>query len=136
MSIKIKIVFPKPNLDWWKSSKNELLRMVESHHTESWGDQKDPVTGNAWTPRKEPSGSWPLLKKSGKMLGSTRFKADAKPMLFKATTNVSYGSFHQDGTSRMPQRRWLGLGGDFDHKFAEVMKKNLFKGTITFETSG
>lgn len=134
-SIKLKITFPKPNLNWWKSSKNELLKMVERHHDESWSQQKDPVTGNAWTPRKKPTGSWPLLKKSGKMLGSTKFKADANPMLFKATTNVNYGSFHQNGTSKMPQRRWLGLGESFDDKFAKVLRKNLFKGTITFKTS-
>ena len=136
MTIKFKITFPKPNLNWWKSSKNEMLKMVKEHHSESWSDQKDPVSGSPWTPRKKPTGSWPLLKKSGKMLGTTKFKADSSPMLFKATTNVNYGSFHQNGTSRMPQRRWLGLGGDFSDKFAKVMKKNLFKGTITFETSG
>jgi len=135
LTIKLKIIFPKPNLNWWKSSKNEMLKMVKEHHSESWSDQKDPVSGSPWAPRKKPTGSWPLLKKSGKMLGTTKFKADSSPMLFKATTNVNYGSFHQNGTSKMPQRRWLGLGGDFDHKFAEVMKKNIFKGTITFETS-
>lgn len=135
MSIKFKITIPKPNENWWKSSKNELLRMVEQHHTESWSSKEDPVTGNPWTPRKAPTGSWPLLRKSGKMLGSTKFKADNRPMIFRATTNVNYGSFHQNGTSRMPQRRWLGLGGNFDDKFAKVVAKNIFKGTVTFKTS-
>ena len=132
MTFKFKMTVPKPNLNWWKSSKNELLKMVENHHTEAWSQQKDPVTGNAWAPRKAPTGSWPLLKKSGKMLGSTKFKADARPMLFKATTNVSYGSFHQTGTPRMPQRRWLGLGNNFDDKFASIVMKHLFKGKVTF----
>ena len=135
MSIKLKITFPKPNLNWWKSSKSELLQMVKDYHHESWSDQKDPVTGKSWEPRKAPTGSWPLLRKSGKMLGSAKFKADQRPMLFSATTNVNYGSFHQNGTSRMPQRRWLGLGSDFDDKFGKVVAKNLFKGTITFKTS-
>ena len=68
------------------------------------------------------------------MLGSTTFKADSHPMIFKATTNVAYGKFHQEGTSKMPQRRWLGLGGTFEDKFSEVIVKHIFKGKYTFST--
>ena len=131
---KLTLTIPKPNLNWWKSSKSELLKMVKEHHKDSWSDKSDPVTGKAWVPRKKPTGSWPLLRKTGKMLNSTKFKADSRPMLFKATTNVGYGSYHQNGTSRMPQRRWLGLGSDFDDKFAKVVAKKLFKGTYRFTT--
>ena len=135
MTVKFTLTVPKPNLNWWKSSRKELNKVVEEHHKESWEQQSDPVTGRKWEPRKKPTGSHPLLKKSGKMLGSTKFKSDQHPMLFKATTNVAYGKYHQKGTSRMPQRRWLGLGGKFENKFAKVMKKHLFKGTYKFTTS-
>lgn len=131
MSLKFKLTAPKPNLKWWNSSRKELLKIVEEHHKESWGDQSDPVTGKKWEPRKKPTGSHPLLKKSGNMINSTKFKSDNRPMLFKATTNVSYGKFHQEGTSRMPQRRWLGLGGKFSDKFSKVVAKHIFKGKIT-----
>jgi hypothetical protein len=68
------------------------------------------------------------------MLGTTKFKSSVgHPMLFKATTNVSYGKFHQEGTSKMPQRRWLGLGKKFEDKFAKAMKPHLFKGKITMK---
>lgn len=134
MKLSFKITFPKPNVKWWKSSKKELLEMVETHHKDYWSKESDPVTGASWAPRKKPTGSWPILRKSGKMLGSAKFKADERPMLFSATTNVSYGSFHQNGTSKMPRRRWLGLGSDFADKFDNVVAKNLFKGTITFKT--
>ena len=135
MSIKFTMTIPKPNLNWWKSSRKELTQVVKQHHVESWEKQSDPVTGRKWEPRKKPTGSHPLLRKSGKMLGSTKFKSDQHPMLFKATTNVAYGKYHQKGTSKMPQRRWLGLGGKFESKFAKVMKKHLFKGTYKFTTS-
>ena len=130
--IKIKIEIPKPNLKWYNSSKKELLEVVKQHHQESWNAESDPVTQQRWKPRKEPTGGHPLLRKSGKMLNSTNFKADSHPMLFKATTNVSYGKYHQTGTSRMPRRRWLGLGGGFEEKFVSIVSKHVFKGKITY----
>ena len=133
--ISFKMTVPKPNLKWWNSSRKELLEVVKEHHEESWGNEKDPVTGTSWKPRQKPTGSHPILKKSGKMQKTTKFKADQHPMLFKATTNVLYGKYHQKGTSKMPQRRWLGLGGNFEDKFEKVMRKHLFKGTYVFKTN-
>ena len=133
MSFKMKMTVPKPNLKWWNSSRKELLKIVEDHHKESWTDAEDPVTGKKWEPRKKPTGSHPLLRKTGKMFGTTKFKADQHPMIFKATTNVAYGKFHQEGTSRMPQRRWLGLGGKFEEKFGKAVAKHIFKGKITMK---
>ena len=130
-----KLTIPKPNLKWWDSSRNELLKVVKEHHQDAWQAQQDPVNGKPWKPRKQPTGSHPILKKSGKMQNSTKFKADSHTMLFKATTNVGYGKYHQKGTDRLPQRRWLGLGGEFEDKFAKVMKKHLFKGKYIFETN-
>ena len=132
MGIKFKLTVPKVNEQWWRSSKKELNQIVEQHNKESWSAQKDPVTGSPWAPRKQPTGSWPLLKKSGKMLGSTKFKAPSAPMLFKAKTGVDYGKFHQEGTSKMPQRRWLGLGSQATSKMAKVISKHIFKGKKTY----
>ena len=132
MSFKMKLTVPKPNLKWWRSSKKELDKVVQQHHAESWDKESDPVTGEKWKPRKQPTGSHPLLKKSGTMIGTTKFKSTVgHPMIFKATTNVSYGKYHQQGTSRLPQRRWLGLGGKFEEKFGKVVAKHIFKGKIT-----
>ena len=132
MSIKFKLTVPKVNENWWRSSKNELNKIVEEHNKDSWSGQKDPVTGSPWAPRKQPTGSWPILKKSGKMLGSTKFKAPSQPMMFSAKTGVNYGKFHQQGTSKMPQRRWLGLGPQVTSKMAKVISKHIFKGKKTY----
>jgi len=134
MSIKFKLTIPKPNLHWYKSSKNELLKIVAEHNKESWAKEVDPVNEKAWQPRKPPTGSHPLLKKSGKMQNSTKFKATDKTMDFRATVGVKYGGFHQRGTSKMVQRRWLGIGSSITKKFAPVLRKNLFKGKYTFTT--
>ena len=130
--IKFKIEIPKPNVKWYKDSKKELLQVVKQHHEQSWSAERDPVTERRWEPRKQPTGSHPLLRKSGKMFNSTKFKADSHPMLFKATTNVAYGKYHQQGTSRMPRRRWLGLGGGFEEKFTAVVSRHIFRGKITY----
>ena len=133
--LKFKMTIPKPNLRWYRSSKKELLKIVEEHNRESWAAEKDPVTNKKWAPRQQPTGSHPLLKKSGKMFGSTKFKAGERPFDFRATVGVKYGGFHQKGTSKMPQRRWLGVGSTIDDKMIPVFKKHLFKGTVTFQTS-
>ena len=134
MSLKFKLTLPKPNLKWWQSSKNEALRIVEEYNKEAWSNQEDPVTGSKWAPRKQPTGSHPLLKKSGKMMNSTNFKPTSKPMMFNAVVKVPYGGFHQRGTSKMPQRRWLGIGSSITPKLVPVFRKHLFKGKITFST--
>lgn len=133
--LKFKMTIPKPNLRWYRDSKKELLAVVEKHNRESWAAEKDPVTDRKWAPRKQPTGSHPLLKKSGKMFGSTKFKAGDRPFDFKATVGVKYGGFHQKGTSKMPQRRWLGVGSTIDNKMIPIFRKHLFKGLVTFKTS-
>ena len=132
MSISFKMTIPKPNLKWYKSAKKELLAVTEKYNRESWEKESDPVTGKKWAPRKQPTGKHPLLKKSGKMLGSTKFKATDKVMDFRARTTVNYGGFHQRGTSKMPQRRWLGIGERIVKDYAPIMEKHLFKGKYTF----
>lgn len=133
--LKFKMTIPKPNLRWYRDSKKELLAVVEKHNRESWAAEKDPVTDRKWAPRKQPTGSHPLLKKSGKMFGSTKFKAGDRPFDFKATVGVKYGGFHQKGTSKMAQRRWLGVGSTIDDKMVPIFRKHLFKGLVTFKTS-
>ena len=133
MSLKFKMTIPKPNLNWYKSSKKELLKITEEFNKENWAAETDPVTGKKWEPRKKPTGSHPLLKKSGKMMSLTKFKASDRPFDFKARVGVTYGGFHQKGTSKMPQRRWLGVGSRLTTKFAPIFRKNLFKGKYTFQ---
>lgn len=132
MSLKLTLTIPKPNLSWWKSSKKELDQIVERHNRSSWGKQRDPVTGDKWKKRKEPTGSWPLLNKTGKMLGKTKFKSGKDPMSFMAKS-TDYAKFHQKGTSKMPQRRFLGVGSKVVDEMAEVIGKHIFKGKVTFK---
>ena len=131
----MEITIPKPNLKWWNSSKSKVLETVKTYNQDSWKKQADPVTGKKWEPRKEPTGTHPLLRKSGKMMNSTSFKATSKPMMFNAIVKVPYGGYHQRGTSKMPKRRWLGVGSAITPKLIPIFKESLFKGTVTYSTS-
>ena len=133
MSLKFKLTIPKPNVNWYGNSKKELLKITEEFNKENWSAETDPATGKKWEPRKQPTGSHPLLRKSGKMMSSTKFKAGDRPFDFKAKVGVKYGGFHQRGTSKMVQRRWLGVGSRLTSKFAPIFRKHLFKGKYTFE---
>jgi len=129
--IKFKLTVPKVNQDWWKSSKSKLTKLVEDYNKKSWSSESDPVTGSRWAPRKPPTGSWPTLRKSGKMQDSTKFSAPGT-MLFTARTGVNYGGFHMSGTSKMPQRRWLGIGSPLISDMEKEVAKHIFKGRVTY----
>lgn len=128
--LKMRLITPKVNLEWWRSSKTELTKLVIDRHKESWGRQKDPVTSSPWAPRKAPTGSWPILRKTGLMQDTAKFRP-IDTMIWSVRT-TDYGPFHQTGTSKMPQRRWLGIGGSLLNPMEKVIAKHIFKGkTVT-----
>ena len=126
-----RLTLPKVNERWWESSRKQLQTIVEDYNRENWASQTDPVDGSSWAPRKPPTGGWPLLNRTGKMFGSTKFKTPGK-MLFSASVGVNYGGFHMSGTSKMPQRRWLGIGGEVTRRMENVIAQHCFKGKQTF----
>lgn len=129
--IKMKLTTPKVNIDWWPKARKEATDLIEQYNKESWAAQRDPVTLKPWTPRKSSVGSWPILRKTGLMQDTAKFKASSTPFDIKVKT-TNYGPFHQYGTSKMPQRRWLGIGGSLVPSLARVISKGIFKGkTVT-----
>lgn len=131
MGIKMRLTVPNVNLNWWQTSRNELTKIVTDYNKSMWSQQSDPVTLKPWAPRKPPTGSWPLLRKTGRMQDTAKIRAkNAAPMLFKAST-VYYGKYQQYGTSKMVARRWLGIGSRILDPMAAVIGKNIFKGKKT-----
>lgn len=131
--IRMRLTVPKVNVNgWWNSSKTELNQMVEDYNRKNWPQQRDPVTLKPWAPRKRPTGTWPILRKTGTMQDTAKFKAGKSPMDFIAKT-TNYGPFLQYGTSKMVQRRWLGIGSALLNPMAKVIGKNIFKGKVTYK---
>ena len=127
MKLTMKLTTPKVNLNWWNSSKDKLVETVEKYHRDAWPTQRDPVTLKPWAPRKPPTGSWPLLRKTGLMQQTASFRYGKNPMTFVATT-TDYGPFLQFGTKFMVQRRWLGIGPKMLDPMARIIGQNIFKG--------
>ena len=128
--IKMKLTVPNVNLEWWRTSKNQLNKLVEEYNRSTWPSQSDPVTLKPWAPRKQPTGNWPLLRRTGKMQDTATFKAGSSPMTFYAKT-TNYGPYLQYGTKNMPARRWLGIGPAVLDPMAAIIGKQIFKGKKT-----
>ena len=134
MGIKMTLTTPVVNEYWWEASRRELTNVVERYNKQSWKAQVDPVTYKKWQPRKPPTGTWPLLRKTGLMQNSAKFYTEqGKKGMFYADT-VYYGPFMQYGTSTVPARRWLGIGPKMLDPMAKVIKKHIFrKGKVTIK---
>lgn len=64
--------------------------------------------GRPWPRRKPPTGTWPLLQKSGKMIRSFDVQAGWSIRVRNRATSKqgrNYAIFHQFGTRKMPARR-------------------------------
>ncbi len=122
---KMTLSVPKIDSNWWQKSKKDLTKLVEDYNRETWPKQKDPVTLQPWKPRKAPTGSWPILRKTGLMQDSAKFKAGKSPLEFYAKT-TNYGPYMQYGTRTVPARRWLGIGQKLLDPMAKVIGQNLF----------
>jgi hypothetical protein len=72
-------------------------------------DERRAPDGTPWAPRKQPTGTWPLLEKSRKMRRS--FKVMVSASQLKILNAAPYLKFHQEGTSRMVARPVLPGAG-------------------------
>lgn len=95
------------NANWWAKAKNEMADVLQQDNEEAWSRERDPQTGAAWAPRKQPTGAWPILRRTGTMQDMVRIKPAGLGIFSTRTTR--YGPFHMAGTQRMVARPWLGV---------------------------
>jgi len=125
--IDFRLKIPVVDDSWWDEIKYEVTEIVEEANKQSWAKEKDPVTGKKWEPRQK-SESWPLLRKTGRMQRTARFKPGRSPMSIEVQT-TDYGPIHQNGTKNIPQRRWLGMPRDMTSalRIERLIFDNIFK---------
>lgn len=64
--------------------------------------------GNAWAPRVPPTGTWPLLERTGRM--RKRYHVGATATGVRVENSQDYAKYHQTGTPRMVARPVLPTG--------------------------
>ena len=83
--------------------------------TQAVGFKVQEQTINHFRESSGPEGAWAPTKKGNKPLirtGTLRGSIQTQPagnLAVAIGTNVGYGRFHQEGTSRIPRRMFLGL---------------------------
>ena len=124
--IKFKLKVPVVEPNWWDRSKNELTKVLLQDNQEDWKGERDPQTQSKWAPRKQPTGTWPILRKTGKMQDGTRMRTPAVG-IFSARMGAPYGSFHMTGTSRMVSRPWLGIPVRTMPRMEAIISEKIFR---------
>ena len=69
------------------------------------------VTGGPWEPRKEPTGDWPLLNKTGDLMNSiwTQEYQSGSDAVVYMDAGETYGNYLNQGTTKMVARPFLVL---------------------------
>ena len=124
--MRFRLTVPVVNERWWDTSKRELSRLLLEDNQEAWREERDPQEQTKWAPRKPPTGTWPILRKTGRMQDTTRIRTP-NTGIFTARTSAPYGRFHMTGTSRMVARPWLGIPAQSMPRMADVVGRNLFR---------
>uniref|UniRef100_UPI0019673F73 phage virion morphogenesis protein n=1 Tax=Helicobacter suis TaxID=104628 RepID=UPI0019673F73 len=88
----------------------EIANIIEDEVRQAFEQQRDPVTNQAWKPLKAKTLKYkprnkPILERSGLMRSAVR--VDIEGNSISARVNVPYAPYHQHGTSKMPQRRFM-----------------------------
>lgn len=97
------------------------IGVEETHHafaTESWN-------GSKWPKHRRPQGH-PLLQKTGRMKASVRVDV-ANSKRVKWSAHVPYADFHNAGTSRIPQRRFIGMTDRVRRRIDKAIKDEMQK---------
>ena len=106
MSLDIDVAFYAANLDAIYYTADHLpldeigAAMVHSVH-ENFDAEGRP---DAWEPRQDDN-PWPILKHTGALYNSIFYSTHGDEVSVDA--GESYGSYHDEGTSRLPRRPFL-----------------------------
>jgi phage gpG-like protein len=102
------------NLNWWRPTKEEWVPVLLDDHPQFWKQQVDPTYKRPWdqlTPRyanrkDQRYPGQPILRATGLMQDLAYIYTKGNVFYVKST---DYGSYHQNGTSRMVARPWMGV---------------------------
>ncbi|MEL7315436.1 MAG: phage virion morphogenesis protein [Cyanobacteria bacterium J06559_3] len=114
----------------WTPALNEAALYMEAQTKENFAKQQDP-DGNPWQPlaqstliqkRKRKAPSAILRDTSSLVSGITARPASATQSSVETTANRTAGLWHQRGTKRMPQRRYMGFAQRHIDAIEQILK--------------
>ena len=114
----------KVHADLANITKNEMTRMFAvgaKKHQELIKEYFDSPSDNNWSPYSKAYKKTPPvnLQVSGKLKSSIEYNTTSQGWVVRS--NVKYGDYHQDGTSRMPARPFLVFTNGMLDKVVETM---------------
>lgn len=121
--LKIEVKGLEPfNENFFKDSIPEMERELLKELKALWKRERDP-DGNPWAKRKDPTGTWPILYKTGKLQKTAEVLIEPRGSMYARV--VPYGEKHQWGFGKLPQRKMFGLPDKFVEKASSILWKNL-----------
>lgn len=97
-----------------KKYQNELKQFIDDAQDESIKFFKKSFDNKGFTDetlirwkRRKKQQPWGLLNKTGTLKNSIR-KLSKTKLSFSVGTTLSYASYHNDGTNRLPKRQFIG----------------------------
>lgn len=79
-----------------------------------------------WAPRVPPTGSWPILVRSGNLRASVENSVvEATWEQVRLTSDTDYGEYLNEGTSRMVARPFMEQSDMLDEELAQLVEDKL-----------
>ena len=81
--------------------------------------------GKSWKERKQPTGSWPLLRKTGRMQSNTKSKVTDNKKTVQIFNDTEYAKYHQTGTKKMVARPLFGKSPKLNETITQFALRHL-----------
>lgn len=80
--------------------------------------------GESWDKRKQPTGNWALLRKTGKMQKSSKTKIEQNGLVFYYPEG-SYAKYHQTVTRKMVARPIVGESKKLNNTLVQMVNQKI-----------
>ena len=96
----------------------EIGRLLVESVRENFNQEGRP----SWEPRMEPTGGWPLLRKTGDLYNSITFQISGDDVTVDHGT--AYGDYLDQGTSRMVARPFLVIQDEDADRIEQIFAQH------------
>src|ERR1035437_7563178 len=103
---------------------NTMAETAKEHFVDSFHNQGfTDTTYQHWAPRNKSYG-WPILSKTGALEDSIKIKYRFANSIVIGSDS-SYGSYHNEGTSRLPKRTFMGYSSNLEQKLRNIITNKI-----------